>query len=217
MGILAQSEWAPRAILKSRKNRHKFDEQNLHLNKLRQDVDKDFEEINQLIWKIVDNDSNYQRKEQAWPPTEKPKRIHVSNIPFRFKKVDLFNLFRKFGPIEDIEIIYNNRGSKGFGFLTFESDTAADNAKNYDGVVIEGREIGVKDANLKVDTEVVDGLHVYRYQDMANKKDFNGNITFHSMTSGSPIDNSGYATPSFMQYHQSRYYKTSITQVCPLA
>ena len=230
MGISARSEWAPRAILKSRKNRHEFQEHNLHLHKLRQDVDKDFDEINQLIWKIVDNDSYYQRKEvpnddvclkqQTWPsPTRKPKRIHVANIPFRFKKVDLFNLFRKFGPIEDIEIIYNKRGSKGFGFLTFSSYIAANNAKkNYDGALIEGREISVKDANLRVETEVVDGLHMYRYQDMAFKNNSKGEITnHHPMTSGSRFLNQGYMTPSFMQYHQSRYYKTSISQVCPLA
>ena len=229
MGISARSEWAPRAILKSRKNRHEVEEHNLHLHKLRQDVDKDFDEINQLIWKIVDDDSYNQGndvpindvglKKQSWPsPSEKPKRIHVANIPFRFKKVDLFNLFRKFGPIEDIEIIYNKRGSKGFGFLTFLSENAANNAKNYDGAFIEGREISVKDANLRVETEVVDGLHVYRYQDMAFKNNFNGEITnHHSMTSGSRFLNDGYMTRSFMQYHQSRYYKTSISQVCPLA
>ena len=40
------------------------------------------------------------------------KRLHVSNIPFRFKVEDLMNLFSQFGKIQDIQIIENERGSK---------------------------------------------------------------------------------------------------------
>ena len=45
-----------------------------------------------------------------------PKRLHVSNIPFRFRDPDLRQMFGKFGNILDVEIIFNERGSKGFGF-----------------------------------------------------------------------------------------------------
>ncbi|XP_035707073.1 RNA binding protein fox-1 homolog 1 isoform X6 [Folsomia candida] len=48
-----------------------------------------------------------------------PKRLHVSNIPFRFRDPDLRAMFGPFGPILDVEIIFNERGSKGFGFVTF--------------------------------------------------------------------------------------------------
>lgn len=63
-----------------------------------------------------------------------PKRLHVSNIPFRFRDPDLramfgvrflfkfffwdikfygfFFLLQQFGPILDVEIIFNERGSK---------------------------------------------------------------------------------------------------------
>ncbi|XP_060605483.1 RNA binding protein fox-1 homolog 2-like isoform X9 [Ruditapes philippinarum] len=41
-----------------------------------------------------------------------PKRLHVSNIPFRFREADLRNLLGQFGPILDVEIIFNERGSK---------------------------------------------------------------------------------------------------------
>ncbi|XP_055933826.1 RNA binding protein fox-1 homolog 3-like isoform X11 [Argiope bruennichi] len=41
-----------------------------------------------------------------------PKRLHVSNIPFRFRDPDLRQLFGQFGPILDVEIIFNERGSK---------------------------------------------------------------------------------------------------------
>lgn len=48
-----------------------------------------------------------------------PKRLHVSNIPFRFRDPDLRQMFGKHGNILDVEIIFNERGSKGFGFVTF--------------------------------------------------------------------------------------------------
>ncbi|XP_014222887.1 RNA binding protein fox-1 homolog 3-like isoform X2 [Trichogramma pretiosum] len=41
-----------------------------------------------------------------------PKRLHVSNIPFRFRDPDLRAMFGQYGPILDVEIIFNERGSK---------------------------------------------------------------------------------------------------------
>ncbi|XP_035664297.1 RNA binding protein fox-1 homolog 3-like isoform X7 [Branchiostoma floridae] len=40
------------------------------------------------------------------------KRLHVSNIPFRFRDPDLRQMFGKYGQILDVEIIFNERGSK---------------------------------------------------------------------------------------------------------
>ncbi|KAG5314667.1 RFOX2 protein, partial [Pseudoatta argentina] len=58
-----------------------------------------------------------------------PKRLHVSNIPFRFRDPDLRAMFGQFGPILDVEIIFNERGSKGFGFVTFANSADADRAR----------------------------------------------------------------------------------------
>ncbi|OXA55582.1 RNA binding protein fox-1 3 [Folsomia candida] len=63
-----------------------------------------------------------------------PKRLHVSNIPFRFRDPDLRAMFGPFGPILDVEIIFNERGSKGFGFVTFAA--AADGQRLSFGVVV---------------------------------------------------------------------------------
>ncbi|XP_055310849.1 RNA binding protein fox-1 homolog 2-like isoform X27 [Sitodiplosis mosellana] len=41
-----------------------------------------------------------------------PKRLHVSNIPFRFRDPDLRAMFGQYGTILDVEIIFNERGSK---------------------------------------------------------------------------------------------------------
>ncbi|XP_049822952.1 RNA binding protein fox-1 homolog 3 isoform X3 [Aethina tumida] len=48
----------------------------------------------------------------ADPVKNPPKRLHVSNIPFRFRDPDLRAMFGQFGPILDVEIIFNERGSK---------------------------------------------------------------------------------------------------------
>lgn len=47
-----------------------------------------------------------------------------------------------FGDIIDAEIIFNERGSKGFGFVTFMNTEDANSARNaISGKVIDGRTI----------------------------------------------------------------------------
>ncbi|XP_014907706.1 RNA binding protein fox-1 homolog 2-like isoform X2 [Poecilia latipinna] len=71
-----------------------------------------------------------------------PKRLHVSNIPFRFRDPDLRQMFGQFGKILDVEIIFNERGSKGFGFVTFENSADAEKAREkLHGTLVEGRKI----------------------------------------------------------------------------
>ncbi|XP_059364030.1 RNA binding protein fox-1 homolog 1-like [Carassius carassius] len=83
-----------------------------------------------------------------------PKRLHVSNIPFRFRDPDLRQMFGQFGKILDVEIIFNERGSKGFGFVTFESAVEADQAREkLNGTIVEGRKIEVNNATARVVTK----------------------------------------------------------------
>ncbi|XP_072316962.1 RNA binding protein fox-1 homolog 1-like isoform X2 [Eucyclogobius newberryi] len=83
-----------------------------------------------------------------------PKRLHVSNIPFRFRDPDLRQMFGQFGKILDVEIIFNERGSKGFGFVTFESAAEADHAREkLNGTIVEGRKIEVNNATARVVTK----------------------------------------------------------------
>ncbi|XP_069087298.1 RNA binding protein fox-1 homolog 2 isoform X6 [Pleurodeles waltl] len=82
-----------------------------------------------------------------------PKRLHVSNIPFRFRDPDLRQMFGPFGKILDVEIIFNERGSKGFGFVTFETCADADRAREkLHNTVVEGRKIEVNNATARVMT-----------------------------------------------------------------
>lgn len=83
-----------------------------------------------------------------------PKRLHVSNIPFRFRDPDLRAMFGQYGPILDVEIIFNERGSKGFGFVTFANKADADRAREgLHGTVVEGRKIEVNNATARVQTK----------------------------------------------------------------
>ena len=82
-----------------------------------------------------------------------PKRLHVSNIPFRFREHNLIMLFGQFGNVEDAEIIYNDKGSKGFGFITMARNQDADVARlKLNGTIVEGRIIEVNLATPKNST-----------------------------------------------------------------
>ncbi|XP_076438532.1 RNA binding protein fox-1 homolog 2-like isoform X3 [Babylonia areolata] len=90
----------------------------------------------------------------AVSPGTGPKRLHVSNIPFRFREADLRQLLGQFGGILDVEIIFNERGSKGFGFVTFANSADADRAREkLNGTVVEGRKIEVNNATARVMTK----------------------------------------------------------------
>ncbi|XP_037045081.1 RNA binding protein fox-1 homolog 2-like isoform X9 [Bradysia coprophila] len=83
-----------------------------------------------------------------------PKRLHVSNIPFRFRDPDLRSMFGQYGTILDVEIIFNERGSKGFGFVTFANSSDAERARErLHGTVVEGRKIEVNNATARVQTK----------------------------------------------------------------
>eukprot|EP00092_Neocalanus_flemingeri_P019419 GFUD01021034.1.p1 GENE.GFUD01021034.1~~GFUD01021034.1.p1 ORF type:complete len:377 (+),score=87.26 GFUD01021034.1:324-1454(+) len=79
------------------------------------------------------------------------KRLHVSNIPFRFREPHLYSMFEQFGEVIDVEIIYNDKGSKGFGFVTLSMGRDADRAQlGLHGSTVEGRIIEVNLATPKM-------------------------------------------------------------------
>ncbi|CAF1123669.1 unnamed protein product [Didymodactylos carnosus] len=87
---------------------------------------------------------------------DRPLRLHVSNIPFSWTKEKLAAEFEVFGTTYDIEVVYNARGSKGFGFVTFL--TIADGLKAMDGMnekIVDGRRLVVNYAKPKQKKHVV--------------------------------------------------------------
>ncbi|XP_043931247.1 RNA binding protein fox-1 homolog 2 isoform X3 [Protopterus annectens] len=104
---------------------------------------------------VAQTDIQHSQTQSSENPEMKatPKRLHVSNIPFRFRDPDLRQMFGQFGKILDVEIIFNERGSKGFGFVTFENSADADRAREkLHGTVVEGRKIEVNNATARVMT-----------------------------------------------------------------
>ncbi|RWS07148.1 RNA binding protein fox-1 3-like isoform X3, partial [Dinothrombium tinctorium] len=81
---------------------------------------------------------------------ERERRIYVSNIPFKFGDSELRALCEPYGRVYSAEVIYNDRGSKGFGFVTFERLCDADRARQeLNNSIVEGRKIEVNKATAK--------------------------------------------------------------------
>uniref|UniRef100_A0A8C4XFD3 RNA binding protein fox-1 homolog 1 n=1 Tax=Erpetoichthys calabaricus TaxID=27687 RepID=A0A8C4XFD3_ERPCA len=77
-----------------------------------------------------------------------PKRLHVSNIPFRFRDPDLRQMFGVSNTIDIVCFTF-----RGFGFVTFENSADADRAREkLHGTVVEGRKIEVNNATARVMT-----------------------------------------------------------------
>ncbi|CAG9799098.1 unnamed protein product [Chironomus riparius] len=74
------------------------------------------------------------------------KRLHISNIPFSFREADLIALFRCYGPVFGAEVIFNERGSKGFGFLTMYQSDAEMAFQALNNCVVNGRRIEINNA-----------------------------------------------------------------------
>lgn len=80
-------------------------------------------------------------------------RLHVSNIPFTWSKEKLAEIFGKYGTTFDVEVVYNERGSKGFGFVTFLAKKDALEAKRrMDREIVDGRRLVVNFAKPKQKT-----------------------------------------------------------------
>lgn len=72
-------------------------------------------------------------------------KIYVGNLPFKATESELQELFEQFGEIKEAVIIKDRytEESKGFGFVTFDSPQAAQNALKMDGKDLSGRSLKV--------------------------------------------------------------------------
>ncbi|OAF98984.1 RNA-binding domain-containing protein [Paraphaeosphaeria sporulosa] len=91
------------------------------------------------------------------PPREKPrvarernmvpnKVVYVGNLYYEVTADQLKRVFSRFGEIENVRLIYDNRGlSRGFGYVEFKDEAAAGAAcENLDMQVFEGRNLVVQ-------------------------------------------------------------------------
>jgi len=80
---------------------------------------------------------------------EMSKKVYVGNLPFNMTQKELQELFATYGEIEEAVVIsdkYSGR-SKGFGFITFKDDAAAQKAvAEMNGKEVDGRALKVNEA-----------------------------------------------------------------------
>ncbi len=78
--------------------------------------------------------------------------IYVGNLDFRVDENDLRDVFMDYGTVDDVKIItdkFNGR-SKGFGFVTMQNITEANNAiEELNGATYENRQMVVNEAREK--------------------------------------------------------------------
>jgi cold-inducible RNA-binding protein len=79
------------------------------------------------------------------------KKIYVGNLSFNTTKDGLTEKFSEFGELVDVKVIenYETGQSKGFGFITFESEDGAQAALEMNGQELDGRPLRVNIAEDK--------------------------------------------------------------------
>lgn len=80
--------------------------------------------------------------------------IFIGNLPFSTQKSELQEVFEKFGSITEIHIPVDRQTgkSRGFAFVTFETEESSQDALNMNGQEMNGRTIKVHMAHGKKET-----------------------------------------------------------------
>lgn len=73
-------------------------------------------------------------------------KLFIGNLPWTVSHNELRKYFSEFGQIVNATVMFNkNTGlSKGFGFVTFQSNEAVDKVLNTDTHVLEGAKLNVQ-------------------------------------------------------------------------
>jgi RNA recognition motif-containing protein len=85
---------------------------------------------------------------------DQKNKLYVGNLPYNITQEQLKEIFEKFGEVVEVIIItdkFSGR-SKGFGFVTFVDEKAAEEALKMNEEEIMGRKIVVNIARPKKET-----------------------------------------------------------------
>ncbi|CAJ0957696.1 unnamed protein product, partial [Mesorhabditis belari] len=75
-------------------------------------------------------------------------RLFISNFPFSWTEKDLRDFLKDFEPVAEVEIVYNERGSKGFGFVTINDAKKCMDARAFlNHKIVNGRRVEVRRAH----------------------------------------------------------------------
>lgn len=78
------------------------------------------------------------------------KKLYIGNLPYSATEDELRSLFEQHGPTASVAVVTDRETgrSRGFGFVEFETDDAAEAARNaLDGKDMDGRPLRVNEAN----------------------------------------------------------------------
>ena len=83
------------------------------------------------------------------------KKVYVGNLPFRTTEEELTGLFQQVGAVESVSIITDRETgrSKGFGFVSMNSDDAHKAIAQFNGTQFNGRALTVNEARPMVRRE----------------------------------------------------------------
>jgi RNA recognition motif-containing protein len=76
--------------------------------------------------------------------------IHVGNLSFSTGEEDLKSFFSKYGKVTDAYIVKRFGRPRGYGFVEFDSSSAADNALSANGESLDERNINIEKAKGKI-------------------------------------------------------------------
>jgi cold-inducible RNA-binding protein len=82
------------------------------------------------------------------------KKLFIGNLPFTTTNDSLGEFFAQFGEVASAAVVMDRATgrSKGFGFVEFDDDAAADAAIAQDGQAdLDGRKLTINEARPKVD------------------------------------------------------------------
>lgn len=79
------------------------------------------------------------------------RTLYIGNLAYTAVEEDLEQAFESFGVIEDIKLMRDRETdrSRGFAFITFETESEAEAARVMDGREVAGRAIRVNEAHQK--------------------------------------------------------------------
>ena len=83
------------------------------------------------------------------------KKLFIGNLPFTTTNDSLGEFFAQYGEVASAAVVMDRATgrSKGFGFVEFDDDAAADAAIAQDGQAdLDGRKLTINEARPKVDS-----------------------------------------------------------------
>ncbi|KAF2132956.1 RNA-binding domain-containing protein [Dothidotthia symphoricarpi CBS 119687] len=123
--------------------------------------------------------SDQRRSRERTTPAEPNTMLYIGNLYYEVTTDQLKRVFSRFGEIESVKLVYDNRGlSRGFGYVEFKSVADAQTAvDNLDMQVFEGRNLVVQFHRPKTNSKTLGASGSYE-SNPPSKTLFIGNMSF---------------------------------------